>query len=181
MIGIYKITNPEKEIYIGQSTNIEKRFETYKKHYCKEQTKLYESLKKYGWFYHSFEIIEECKEEELNKKEQYWIKQYNCVLNGMNCIGGGYHKPYIYPEEAKRIKSEKMKKLWMENKFKRKLGKRIQNIKTGEIYESCSEAANKLNISLSTIAIWCKKEKNIRYIDNWNIRPSKFEMAKINY
>jgi predicted GIY-YIG superfamily endonuclease len=33
MIGIYKITNPEKEVYIGQSTDIEKRFKTYKKQF----------------------------------------------------------------------------------------------------------------------------------------------------
>ena len=31
MIGIYKITNPNNRIYIGQSTNIEARWEKYKK------------------------------------------------------------------------------------------------------------------------------------------------------
>lgn len=174
MIGIYKITNPDKEIYIGKSINIEQRFETYKSHHCKEQTRLHYSLKKYGWFHHIFEIIEECSEIDINEKEQYWIKQFNCVLNGLNCIGGGHHKPYIYPEEAKRVKSEKMKKLWSEKKFKRKPGKRVQNIETGKIYESCLEASINLKINPSDIAKLCKEAKIIKYIDNWNIRPSKY-------
>ncbi len=40
MIGIYKITSPTGRIYIGQSTNMEKRFVSYKKMYVKnkEQT-----------------------------------------------------------------------------------------------------------------------------------------------
>jgi hypothetical protein len=30
-IGIYKITSPTKRVYIGQSVNIERRFNTYEK------------------------------------------------------------------------------------------------------------------------------------------------------
>ena len=48
-IGIYKIVSPSEKIYIGQSINIEKRWEkNYKTLKCKTQTKLYNSLKKYG-------------------------------------------------------------------------------------------------------------------------------------
>lgn len=72
MTGIYKITSPSNKIYIGQSINIEKRWEWYKKLYCKSQTKLYNSLKKYGSENHIFEIIEECDETELLDKETYW-------------------------------------------------------------------------------------------------------------
>ncbi len=31
MIGIYKITNPEGKIYIGQSIDIDRRFKEYKR------------------------------------------------------------------------------------------------------------------------------------------------------
>jgi len=71
MIGIYKITSPSKKIYIGQSIDIEKRFKYYLNLNCKKQTKLYNSLKKYGYKKHFFEVIEICKITELNNKERY--------------------------------------------------------------------------------------------------------------
>ena len=48
MIGIYKIISSSNKVYIGQSTNIEKRFEIYYKLKCKNQPRLYYSLKKYS-------------------------------------------------------------------------------------------------------------------------------------
>lgn len=85
-IGIYKITSPTNRIYIGQSTNIEKRFKDYNLlRNCKTQTKLYRSLIKYNPNNHIFEIIEECLESELNERERYWQEYYNCVDEGLNC------------------------------------------------------------------------------------------------
>jgi group I intron endonuclease len=77
IIGIYKITNPKGKIYIGQSINIEKRKKRYEKHikHMSSQPKIYNSILKYGWEQHVFEIIEECSIEQLNEKEVYW-KQY---------------------------------------------------------------------------------------------------------
>ena len=86
MIGIYKIMSPSNKIYIGQSINIYKRFKTYKVYNCKGQIKLYNSLKKYGWNNHTFEIVEECIFEELNNKERYWQDFFNCMKNGLNCV-----------------------------------------------------------------------------------------------
>lgn len=82
MIGIYKITNPNGKIYIGQSVNIKLRFERYIKNMegCKTQVKLYNSLKKYSPENHKFEILEECSLEQLNEREIYWGQYYN-VLN----------------------------------------------------------------------------------------------------
>lgn len=85
MIGIYKITNPKGKVYIGQSINIERRFIDYKKSLKKAQIKLYNSIKKYGYENHVFEVIEECHIEELNNKERYWQDYYNCVEIGLNC------------------------------------------------------------------------------------------------
>lgn len=77
--GIYKITSPSGKIYIGQSIDIEKRWEWYKKIRCKSQIKLYNSLNKYGWDQHISEIIEECNSNELLERETYW-KNYYKVL-----------------------------------------------------------------------------------------------------
>lgn len=86
MIGIYKIINPKGRIYIGQSVNIERRKGNYSKlQDCKNQIKLYRSLKKYGFSSHIFEVLEECTIDELNKKERYWQDFYNVLEEGLNC------------------------------------------------------------------------------------------------
>lgn len=86
MIGIYKITSPTKRIYIGQSLNIEERFNTYKRLHCKKQIRLYRSLLSYGIDKHKFEIICECSIDELNDKERYYQDLYNVLTNGLNCM-----------------------------------------------------------------------------------------------
>lgn len=86
MIGIYKITNPKGKIYIGQSINIERRFKEYKKSLKKQQIRLFNSIKKYGYENHKFEVIEECAIELLNEKERYWQDYYNVLSKrGLNC------------------------------------------------------------------------------------------------
>jgi group I intron endonuclease len=91
MIGIYKITNPKGKAYIGQSTKIEIRTNFYKTYNCKKQPKLLNSLKKYGWEQHIFEIIEECSLEQLNEREIYWGSHYGVLgKSGLNLrLGNG--------------------------------------------------------------------------------------------
>ena len=43
-VGIYKIINPVGKVYIGQSLDIDKRIDYYKKMRCKDQPLLYNSL-----------------------------------------------------------------------------------------------------------------------------------------
>jgi group I intron endonuclease len=87
MIGIYKITNPSGKVYIGQSTTLEKRRKQYSSmDNCKNQTKLYRSLVKYGFSEHIFEIIEECEVPLLNARERYWQDFYDVLgKGGLNC------------------------------------------------------------------------------------------------
>lgn len=96
-IGIYKITNKtNNQSYIGQSVNIEKRWKKHKCEYLKENQvsynyPLYRAFRKYGLDNFLFEVIEECKKDELNKKEIYWIKYHNTFFNGYNQTLGGDH------------------------------------------------------------------------------------------
>lgn len=86
--GIYKITNPIGRIYIGQSKDITKRWLQYQNYNCKNQIKLYNSLKKYGHINHKFEVIEECKINELNNLERYHQEENNVLDRkvGLNCM-----------------------------------------------------------------------------------------------
>jgi group I intron endonuclease len=85
MIGIYKIINPQGKIYIGQSIDIHRRFNEYKRINCSQQPKIYNSLKKYGSENHIFEVIEECSIEQLDKKEKHYKIQFNSINEGLNC------------------------------------------------------------------------------------------------
>lgn len=79
IVGIYKITNPIGKVYIGKSINIGRRYSEYKRLKSKKQYKIYNSLLKYGFENHIFEIIEECSVEELNCRECYWITYYDSL------------------------------------------------------------------------------------------------------
>ena len=86
MIGIYKITNPKGQIYIGQSINIDRRWKEYKRLQNRSAgRKLLNSLKGYGVDEHSWEIIEECEMEQLHERELYWKQFYKSVEYGLNC------------------------------------------------------------------------------------------------
>ena len=87
MIGIYKITSPSKRVYIGQSMDIERRWDEYKRLDCKKQPRLYNSFKKYGVENHKFEVICLCIFEDLNEMERYYQDAY-CSINkhGLNCL-----------------------------------------------------------------------------------------------
>jgi group I intron endonuclease len=88
MIGIYKITSPNNRVYIGQSIDIYRRFNDYRKiNSIKKQPKLYNSLIKYGIDNHIFEIIEECAIELLNERERYFQDFYDVISeNGLNSL-----------------------------------------------------------------------------------------------
>ena len=86
IIGIYKITNPNGKIYIGQSINVVKRKKDYEKLRCKKQPRLYNSLLKYGFINHNFELIEQCEIYLLNERERYWQDYYSVSgKKGLNC------------------------------------------------------------------------------------------------
>lgn len=87
MIGIYKITNKiNGKSYIGQSNNITRRF---KEHCYRDKLIIDQAIKKYGENNFNFEILEECTIEQLNEKEEYWIKFFQTNINGYNFSTGG--------------------------------------------------------------------------------------------
>lgn len=105
--GIYKITNQTKtedfnRCYIGQSKNIELRWS---RHRTKPfnptsndyDSPLYRAFRKYGIENFIFEVIEECKVEELNQKEIYWIQYYESLISfkGYNLTLGGSSSPGV--------------------------------------------------------------------------------------
>ena len=97
IIGIYKITSPSNKVYIGCSNNIYKRWSRYKNpHSIKTQYHIYNSLIKYGYENHIFEIIETLDNKtDLIDREIYWINYYESTNPkiGLNISKGGNIPP----------------------------------------------------------------------------------------
>lgn len=114
MIGIYKITEKENPnmFYVGKSNDIERRFKEHK-------TKTYEQsripfdgyIKEKGIDAFIYEVLEECKIEELSEKEKYWVDKLNAKASGNKFDGGlrdviGSHNPNakLTEEDVKKIR-----------------------------------------------------------------------------
>jgi group I intron endonuclease len=166
MIGIYKITSPTKKVYIGQSINIEKRFNTYKRLDCKKQPAIYNSFLKYGINKHKFEIICECDITELNDKERYYQDAFSTIgNNGLNCkLTTAYDRSGKLSEETKA----KMSVIKIGNTYS--LGK-----KTSE--------ETKLKIKRAIIEKWQNEEYIKKTLEGLNRRkdPLKMQKKRINY
>lgn len=159
MIGIYKITNPKGRIYIGQSINIESRIKGYSKgNNFVKQRRLYNSIIKYGFSNHLFEVLEECNEDELNIRERFYQDLYDVTSkNGLNCrltattdLSGKMSLESI----KKRSDTRKSKKIKITEEAREKMriarlgrrikGKTVIDINTNNIYNSIREAADTL-------------------------------------
>lgn len=110
MIGIYKITNLlNQKSYIGKSNDIDRRWSQHKSPYewsRQPDSSLYLAFQKYGLDNFKFEIIEECKVEELGEKEKYWVEYYDTFYNGYNQTAGGEGNNYDSHPKHKLTKQD---------------------------------------------------------------------------
>ena len=86
---IYKIINKiNNKVYIGQSIRpIEQRFQRHINDAINNtlDTHLARAIRKYGKDNFSIELIDTATtQDELNSKEQYWIRFYNSICDGYN-------------------------------------------------------------------------------------------------
>lgn len=139
---IYKITNIQNnKVYIGQSIRpINQRFQRHINDALNNilDTHFARAIRKYGKENFIIKEIDTANtQEELNAKEQYWIKYYNSVIDGYNetdaiskCGGNTYQSKT--EKEMEIIKNKiRQTKIGNKNPMARKI-KRI-NILTNEI------------------------------------------------
>lgn len=89
MITIYKITNPEEKVYVGQTIDFDRRIKQHIQ--CAKEGigfNLQDSIRKYGFESHLVEILEQYEGEKSYEKENYWIKYYDSVNKGLNITWG---------------------------------------------------------------------------------------------
>lgn len=111
MVGIYIIRNlVNNKIYIGQSIDIERRWQEHKRMYKKESERkhsyLYNAIYKYGIDSFSFDVLEECDEAILNEREIYYIDKFNATDHdiGYNITAGGDSNSHLLNENNPNAK-----------------------------------------------------------------------------
>lgn len=113
---IYKITSPNNKIYIGCTIDFKRRLSEYRRLSIKGQVKLYNSLVKYGFNNHIFEIVEECSEDTLHEREIHWIKYFNCIEEGLNIRLGNRTGALMESTKQKISKALKGRKVTWDSK-----------------------------------------------------------------
>lgn len=166
--GIYKITDKRNnKIYIGRAVNLQNRKW---RHYCYTHPEDYlessllseismeihkammESRNKNDFI---FEVVEECSEEKLNEREQYYIKYYDCIIpKGYNKTKGGNSFPHLSGEKHPnhKITLEEANKI----KFMLKNKKTVE-----DIIKEIPKATMGIISHINTGRTW--KEPNITY------------------
>jgi len=184
IIGIYRIISPTGKVYIGQSKDIYKRQKRYSFVNCKNQIKLYNSFKKYGFDNHVFDIIEECSLEYLDEKEIYWKQYYLDQFKGnwkkvLFCkiydTGGGPLSQEMKEKISKSLLGKKKTQQHRDNIKKARKGMTFTQqhkdnmsnsrfrysvlcIENNKIYKSAHQASKELNIYPPSIIKVCKGE-----------------------
>lgn len=184
--GIYKIQStiePEK-FYIGSSVNLQNRK---RQHYSMlklnkhDVTYLQNYYNKHGKESLIFHIIEECCQEKLIQREQYYIDTLNPVFNSRKNAESNFgHK---FSEEVKQNMSNAQKE-WRKGKdLSIKLTKELCN----EVLELKSkglknqEIALKLNISLPSVSKIIKPISNkLRKLNEIRVKEIK-KLISLNY
>ena len=122
---IYKITNKiNGKCYIGQTTDIYRRFRKYRQLKCERQPKIYNALVKYGPDNFLFEIIDKAPDKSfLDSLENSYVISFNCIDNGYNCRPGGINCNGKITEETKRKISKALSGRRLSDETKQKMSK----------------------------------------------------------
>lgn len=184
--GIYKIqstTEPEK-FYIGSSVNIQNRK---RQHYSMlklnkhDATYLQNYYNKHGKESLVFHVIEECCQEKLIQREQYYIDTLKPLFNSRKNAESNFgHK---FSKEVKQNMSKAQKEWRKDRDLSIKLTKELCNevLKLKSNGLKNNEIASRLNISLPSVSKIIKPISNkLRKLDEAKVKEIK-KLISLNY
>ena len=171
---IYKITNIQNnKVYIGQTIRpIQQRFNRHINDALNNilDTHFARAIRKYGKENFVVEEIDKAQtQDELNKKEQYWINYYNSVEEGYNetnaiskCGGNTYRSK---TEKEMEVIKEKIRKtkIGSKNPMARKIKR--TNILTNEvdIFDTIIECAKACGIQNGKTSITTRLNGQVKH------------------
>lgn len=191
------ITSPTNRIYVGSTIDIEKRICHYKNTLAKSQTKLHNSIKKYGWENHTFEIVWAGLLIEMLKYETLIGFGFNALDSyNLNCKLPKFGEEYNFVSEETRLKMSNWqigRKMSDEAKLKMKnckLGKKLSSEHIKKVIEkmkqpiiqldkqdnfirewpSAKDAAETLNIKGGHISSCCRGERKTCNGFKWKLK-----------
>lgn len=177
IVGIYSITNPNGEVYVGSSICIKKRWNMHRFSKCVSHPKLKKSFDTYGKENHVFTIIEECDKSLLIQYETYYQKKYNSVEKGLNChyanSSGRKGKKHTKESKEKNRIAHLGKKLSEEHK--RKISETTKGRKGKPMSEETKLKVSKAKKGVSINLTEEEKERRRKQI----IRVSKMNGKKL--
>lgn len=177
---VYKITNIQNnKCYVGQTIRpVNQRFHRHINDAMNNilDTHFARAIRKYGKDSFTIEIIDSATtQEELNQKEQYWIRYYNAVKEGYNetdaiskCGGNTYQSKT--EEEMEEIKEKiRQTKLGAKNPMARKIKR--TNILTNEVdifdtIISCARACG-IKSGKTSITTRLNRQRTSPYKNTW--------------
>jgi group I intron endonuclease len=174
MITIYKITNPNNKVYIGQTKNVERRLAEYRRLRCKTQVLLYNSLFKYGFNNHIIEVLDIVPEELADEMEIHYIDIYKTYSklypNGLNIAIGGSRPPTM--KGSDHYKAKEVYQYNLDGTFLKKWNCIRELCKQNGYNTSriCSAAKNGTS---SYSYLWSYTLKDMIYISLNSGKPSK--------
>ncbi|MFA5396504.1 MAG: GIY-YIG nuclease family protein [Methanogenium sp.] len=151
--GIYEIINIYNfKRYIGSSKDVYHRLHKHLGQLKRKQhfnSYLQEAWNENSEAFRCF-MIEECSQEDIPKREQYWITKLHAEYN----INRDIYPSYIPSEEVKKKISEYSKQMWKDKKFtnvytKIKVYKLVEEY-VGE-FDSLKEASQILDVKYRSI------------------------------
>lgn len=162
-IGIYRIKNSiNNKIYIGSTKNIEARWAKHKallRHNKHQNAHLQNAWNKYGENAFIFEVIEECKIEDLINREQFFIDNLNPEYN-QTAIAG---KVEMTPERRDKL-SKSVLKAYKEGRLEGTTKVIYQYDLRGNYlrsFESLKQAVELTKVDLSHLSEALNGKKNV--------------------
>lgn len=162
--GIYCIENLiNGKKYIGQSNNIYKRWKSHIKELnnnCHCNNYFQKAWNKYGEDNFYFNVLENCKENELNEKEIYYISKYSTYKSGYNLtLGGGGRRGYHLTDKQK----EAIKNGRHDFKHSEETKRYISEIQIGrKLTDECKEKISKIHKKNIEDGKWFPKIENFK-------------------
>lgn len=164
MIGIYMYENKlNGKKYIGQSTNIARRKREHRD-WPSSYSRFDMELRAIGEEQFNFVVLEECRVEQLDDREKYWISFYNTVEEGYNLTPGGQSYRGI-ENPAARLTEEEVKQIIILLEEHR--------LNNGEIAERFSVCRNTIDF-INRCKTWCHLHDYKHNIRKENLAKEEF-------